>query len=145
MTSPSPNRHSRRESSHPPSLANGPAPDGEPLRRRPLPDASAGARALLEVHTLDEAAALLRVRRSWLERQAAARKIPFTLLGGAYHFTSAHLVAIVQRHEVVPESCGEREQSVPDPPSRLRPRPGRPAAGADLLQPRPRTGPRRAA
>jgi hypothetical protein len=30
-----------------------------------------------------------------LERQAAARKIPFTMLGGAYRFTADHLAAIV--------------------------------------------------
>jgi hypothetical protein len=51
------------------------------------------------VHTLDEAAAILRVRKSWLERQAAARKIPFTMLG-AYRFTSGHLAAIVRIHEI---------------------------------------------
>ena len=34
-----------------------------------------------------EAAYILRVKQSWLERQAAARKIPFTMLGGAYKFT----------------------------------------------------------
>ena len=49
----------------------------------------------LAVHTLDEAAAILRVKPSWLERQAAARKIPFTMLGGSYRFTADHLAAIV--------------------------------------------------
>ena len=38
----------------------------------------------MAVHTLDEAAVILRVKPSWLERQAAARKIPFTMLGGSY-------------------------------------------------------------
>ena len=37
----------------------------------------------IAVHTLDEAATIQRVKKSWLERQAAARKIPFTRLGGA--------------------------------------------------------------
>ena len=53
----------------------------------------------LAIHTLDEAAAILRVKPSWLERQAAARKIPFTMLGGSYRFTAHHLAAIVAQHE----------------------------------------------
>ena len=53
----------------------------------------------LAIHTLDEAAAILRVKPSWLERQAAARKIPFTMLGGSYRFTADHLAAIVGLHE----------------------------------------------
>jgi hypothetical protein len=67
------------------------------------PDAAAPAPEAADhprVHTLPEAAAILRVRQSWLERQAAARKIPFTMLGGAYHFTANHLLAIVRMHEV---------------------------------------------
>jgi len=36
----------------------------------------------------DEAAAILRVTKSWLERQAAARRVPFTKLGGGYRFTA---------------------------------------------------------
>lgn len=51
------------------------------------------------LYTADEAADILRVRTSWLERQAAARKIPFTLLGGCYRFTSAHLNEIVRIFE----------------------------------------------
>ena len=49
-----------------------------------------------ELYTAAEAAEILRVKQSWLERQAAARKIPFTMLGGAYRFTDGHLAAIVQ-------------------------------------------------
>ena len=49
----------------------------------------------LAVYTIDEAAVILRVKPSWLERQAAARKIPFTMLGGSYRFTADHLAAIV--------------------------------------------------
>ena len=56
----------------------------------------------LAIHTLDEAAAILRVKPSWLERQAAARKIPFTMLGGSYRFTTDHLAAIVSQHENQP-------------------------------------------
>lgn len=98
--------------------------------------------AALTVHTLTEAAAILRVKQSWLERQAAARKIPFTMLGGAYRFTSTHLLEIVRLHESTPamesRDCGtelgtQRRRSVTEP---LMPTP---------LRPRPRTGPRRAA
>jgi excisionase family DNA binding protein len=56
----------------------------------------------LAIHTLEEAAAILRVKPSWLERQAAARKIPFTMLGGSYRFTADHLAAIVNQHENQP-------------------------------------------
>ncbi len=56
----------------------------------------------IAVHTLDEAAAILRVKPSWLERQAAARRIPFTMLGGSYHFTADHLLAIIRQHEKRP-------------------------------------------
>jgi excisionase family DNA binding protein len=56
----------------------------------------------IAVHTLDEAAAILRVKPSWLERQAAARRIPFTMLGGSYRFTVDHLVAIIRQFEYRP-------------------------------------------
>jgi hypothetical protein len=51
------------------------------------------------VYTKYEAAAILRVKVSWLERRAAARQIPFTLLGGAYRFTPEHLAEIVRLSE----------------------------------------------
>jgi excisionase family DNA binding protein len=96
----------------------------------------------LTVHTLDEAAAILRVKPSWLERQAAARKVPFTMLGGSYRFTADHLVAIVAQHENQPAPPNPfisgphprkpRETTRPNdaPASALRPRPlaRRPAA-----------------
>jgi excisionase family DNA binding protein len=53
----------------------------------------------MAIYTLDEAATILRVKPSWLERQAAARKIPFSMLGGSYRFTAEHLAAIVAQHE----------------------------------------------
>jgi len=56
----------------------------------------------LSVHTLSEAAVLLRVKESWLERQAAARKIPFSMLGGSYRFTADHLAEIVRINEKRP-------------------------------------------
>jgi excisionase family DNA binding protein len=58
--------------------------------------------ASIAVHTLDEAATILRVKASWLERQAAARKIPFTMLGGGYRFTAEHLAAIIRQYEKRP-------------------------------------------
>ncbi len=51
------------------------------------------------VHTVAEAAVILRVKKSWLERRAAAREIPFTMLGGAYHFTAEHIAEIVRMNE----------------------------------------------
>ena len=56
----------------------------------------------LTLYTTEEAAQILRVKKSWLERQAAARKIPFTMLGRSCRFTSAHLAAIVRMHEEAP-------------------------------------------
>ncbi|GAB3462440.1 helix-turn-helix domain-containing protein [Actinophytocola sediminis] len=56
------------------------------------------------LYTTDEAADILRVRKSWLERQAAARKVPFTLLGGSYRFSVAHLHEIVHIFEPDPST-----------------------------------------
>jgi hypothetical protein len=93
------------------------------------------------VHTAEEAAAILRVRPSWLERQAAARKIPFALLGGSYRFTAAHLAEIVRIHEHIPADRPGRADYEPSP------RPLRLTGNSDVapLRPRPRVGPRRAA
>jgi excisionase family DNA binding protein len=93
--------------------------------------------APIAVHTLDEAAVILRVKPSWLERQAAARKIPFTMLGGAYRFTAEHLAAIVRQYEQWPAAPAA------DEPPRTNPRQ---AAAIQLpngtnvkpLRPRPR-------
>ncbi len=71
------------------------------------------AHETIVIYTVAEAATILRVKESWLERQAAARKIPFTMLGGAYRFTTEHLVAIVRINEKSP--AGETE-----PPDRIR-------------------------
>jgi excisionase family DNA binding protein len=95
----------------------------------------------LVMHTAEEAARLLKVKRSWLERQAAARKIPFSMLGGSYRFSDRHLAEIVRRYEMSPLS------STPDDrqPVSRRARHGRqPAATAPLLRPRPRNRPPRA-
>ena len=58
------------------------------------------------LYTTEEAADILRVRAGWLERQAAARKIPFTLLGGCYRFTVRHLNDIVRIFEPEPNAGG---------------------------------------
>jgi excisionase family DNA binding protein len=99
---------------------------------------------MLSLYTTEEAAEILRVKKSWLERQAAARKVPFTMLGRSYRFTSAHLSAIVRMHEQAPAPSGWNDGS--DTRSR------RPSAeprvtnrGSPQLRPRPRNGPRRAA
>ena len=87
---------------------------------------------------------ILRVKESWLERQAAARKIPFTMPGGASRFTPAHLATIVRIHEkgptAEPEARG-RETSTGRPRARQHPEP----QTVTPLRARPRTGPRRAA
>jgi len=97
----------------------------------------------LAIHTLDEAATILRVKPSWLERQAAARKIPFTMLGGSYRFTADHLAAIVTQHE---------NQPVPASPGGSEPRPHKLRSTTHLndspvspLRPRPMAGRRPAA
>ena len=96
-----------------------------------------------KIYTLPEAAQLLRVRESWLERQAAARRIPFTTLGGSYRFTGDHLIQIVRMHESTPAA----EASPPGPADRRRLRAARgkavPAGGVTPLRPRPRAGPQR--
>jgi excisionase family DNA binding protein len=96
------------------------------------------------VYTAEEAAQILRVTKSWLERQAAARKVPFTMLGGSYRFTPAHLTAIIRMHEQAP--------AAPDSSGDSRTRSRRLSAGRQMvgqavapLRPRPRNSPRRAA
>jgi hypothetical protein len=61
------------------------------------------------LYTADEAALMLRVRPRWLKRQAAARKVPFTMLAGSYRFSARHLEEITRMHEKVPESRGTSE------------------------------------
>lgn len=62
----------------------------------------------LVLYTKDEAAKILRVKVSWLERRAAARQIPFALLGGAYRFTPEHLAEIVRLSEPVSTAAASR-------------------------------------
>ena len=98
----------------------------------------------LTLYTAEEAAEILRVKKSWLERQAAARKIPFTMLGRSYRFTSAHLSAIVRMHEQAPapsEWTGDSDTRS----RRLSAEPRVTDSGSPPLRSRPRNGPRRAA
>jgi excisionase family DNA binding protein len=101
---------------------------------------SAGAQP--NVYTVPEAARLLRVRESWLEREAAARRIPFTMLAGSYRFTSDHLIQIVRMHEIKPAA-----EAAPPVPADVRKRrtaqgKGPLPGGVTQLRPRPRPGPR---
>jgi len=94
--------------------------------------------ASITVHTLDEAAAILRVKRSWLQRRAAARKIPFTMLGGTYHFTAEHVAEIVRINEKLPAATRESRAT------RRKTQERQASETVTMLRPRPRPdGPRR--
>jgi excisionase family DNA binding protein len=60
-----------------------------------------------EVFTVEEAAVILRVKKSWLEKKAAARRIPFSMLGGSYHFSPNHLWQILNEFEEKPADSVE--------------------------------------
>jgi len=94
----------------------------------------------LVLYTTEEAATILRVRQSWLQRQAAARKIPFTMLGGCYRFTAIHLATIVQIFEKEPGSAATSSKTDPVPIGRGRGlrRPERPCSSIAPLRARPR-------
>jgi excisionase family DNA binding protein len=94
------------------------------------------------LHTTEEAAKILRVRKSWLERRAAARKIPFTMLGGCYRFTDGHLAEIVRMHEQGPTPAAE---DVPPLPRPRRNGAGQATTSVEPLRPRPRNGGRQVA
>jgi excisionase family DNA binding protein len=92
----------------------------------------------ITVHTLDEAAAILRVKPGWLQRRAAARKIPFTMLGGTYHFTAEHVAEIVRINEKLPAAIGESRAT------RRKTQERQASETVTMLRPRPRPdGPRR--
>lgn len=92
-----------------------------------------------------KAAGMLDVTESWLEEMARQREIPFTKLGGAYHFTDAHLAEITRTFEVLP--AGKPQPAVPEAkaprvrrgPSRSDPAPATaPVVQLQARQPRPR-------
>jgi hypothetical protein len=72
------------------------------------------------------------VKQSWLERRAAAREIPFTMLGGAYHFTAEHIAEIVRINEQRPAADSEPQIR------RNKTQERRSAEAAMTLRPRPR-------
>ena len=92
------------------------------------------------VYTVTEAALILRVKESWLERQAAARRIPFTMLGGCYRFTAEHLAEIVRRNEQTPAAVTESQR-----PRRKPREPQAESASVSTLRPRTARPRRRAA
>lgn len=95
------------------------------------------------MHTAEEAASLLKVKQSWLERQAASRKIPFAILGGSYRFSDRHIAEIVRINEVAPDRAGRNAPRAARTP-RIAPD-GAVLAGASTpLRPRPRNAPRHA-
>lgn len=95
-------------------------------------------------HSKAEAAALLRVTASWLERRAAARVIPFTMVGGAYHFTDEHLAEIIRMHEHRPSAAAAAEPDQAAPRGSRRRSGLTPADDVVMLRARPRPdGPRR--
>ncbi len=114
-----------------------------PAGRAHIPSAGGAPTGHLVMHTAEEAARLLKVKRSWLERQAAARKIPFSMLGGSYRFSDRHLAEIIRLNEVAPVPPARDVSGLER--SRRSGRPsGEPAGTVAPLRPRPRSGPRRA-
>jgi hypothetical protein len=96
----------------------------------------------LALYTSAEAAAILRVKTSWLQRKAATRKVPFTMLGGCYRFTPAHLAVIVQMHERAPDvDTGATTRLARHSSSRASVVTA--AANLPPLMPRPSGGPKR--
>ena len=61
--------------------------------------------------TAAEAAELLRCKASWLRRKARCHEIPCTMLGGAYHFSDAHLAEVIRILEKLP--CGAPAPALP--------------------------------
>ena len=77
-------------------------PDQAGHRRRPPaavfspgPEDLVPVEATPRLYTPKEAAALLRVRESWLRRKVAARLIPSTFLGRHLRFSAANLASII--------------------------------------------------
>ena len=67
-------------------------------RRRVTSASSASARDehALQLYTPDEAAALLRLRPSWLKRKASGRAIPCRFLGKHLRFSHSDLETLAQ-------------------------------------------------
>ncbi len=104
-----------------------------PRHRGGEPAVSEQSNGVPVVHTVAEAASILRVKESWLERQAAARKVPFTMLGGCYRFTAEHLAEIVRLNEQVPPPAADAGS---DRPRHRRHEPQSETASVSMLRPR---------
>jgi hypothetical protein len=70
------------------------------------------------LHTPEEAAEMLRCTASWLKEKARLREVPFTLMGGAYRFTDAHLAWIIAHFEQLPEQQHTQPTAAPGRPRR---------------------------
>jgi excisionase family DNA binding protein len=75
------------------------------------PDDAAEAQPLL--YTVEEAAALLQVRPSWLRRKAAARAVPCTFLGKHLRFSRTDLDAIITGGSQQTAPARQRPATVP--------------------------------
>jgi excisionase family DNA binding protein len=105
-----------------------------------IPDPSETPSGWPGIYTAEEAAIILKVSADWLRRRAAARKIPFTMPGGSYHFTDAHLAEIIRLYEHVPADRTDKSaQSTGGKQRRAAPRTRRQQDGAaEVTQLRPR-------
>jgi len=111
---------------------------GEARPQRPVSSAeNRTAAGLVRLYTAKEAADSLRVSEYWVKERARRREIPFTLVGGAYRFTEAHLDEIVEIFEQRPEST--RGQTSATPRRRAQPR----SQPADAVTPLRARQPRR--
>lgn len=101
------------------------------------------ARASELVHTAEEAASIIggSCKSSWLKDQAKSRRIPYTLIGGAYHFTDDHIREILAICEVRPRSGQEPTPRAAR--SRHAAPPWPPGQEMIMLKSRPQRGPRR--
>lgn len=95
-----------------------------PLSGEPSQGAASPPPAEL-AHAADQAAAIIggSCKGSWLKQQARDRKIPYTLIGGAYHFTDEQLAEILRIFEVRPREVTPR--AAPRSPVLPQPAPGR--------------------
>jgi excisionase family DNA binding protein len=71
-------------------------------------------RALPEVFTPEEAAALLKVPESWLRKRASARQVPCTFIGKHLRFSSADLEQIIRSGHRAPVSGPSRSRRPPE-------------------------------